>query len=105
MPLNSAYSPLIISCGMGTRSKGNKMPEGIGQPDRQPHTEGCELCVDDDARTAHAAFDLAISEGRLSDNKWLDGGDNPLFAGDYMYMGQKDGRDLFKHRDTRQYLP
>jgi hypothetical protein len=48
---------------------------------------------------ARAAFDKAIAEARLSDNpnKWN-------YAGDFMYMGREGGVDLFKHRDTRQYI-
>jgi hypothetical protein len=46
------------------------------------------------------AFDQAIQEGRLSANP-----NSPVYAGKYMYMGQsKEGRALFKHRDTREYL-
>jgi hypothetical protein len=26
-------------------------------------------------------------------------------AEDYMYMGTRDGLDMFKHIDTREYLP
>ena len=46
-----------------------------------------------------AAFDAAITEGRLSA---IPAAIN--FAGHYMYMGTVNGRDLFKHRDTRKYL-
>ncbi len=45
------------------------------------------------------AFDNAIKEGRLSNDETA-----PNFAGNYMYMGTKNGRDLFKHVETRQYL-
>jgi hypothetical protein len=48
------------------------------------------------------AFEEAIKEGRLSEDKnaWN-------WAGHYMYMGPTmDGKaDAFKHIDTRQYLP
>ncbi len=67
--------------------------------------EHCAECIDDDARAAHAAFDGAIESGRLSADWYaLGGGDHPLYAGDYMYMGTFEGKDQFKHRDTRQYL-
>ena len=45
-------------------------------------------------RDAEQAFDKAIAEGRLT----------PETAPDYMYMGTREGRDLFKHIDTREYL-
>lgn len=45
------------------------------------------------------AFDAAITAGRLSDNPTA-----PNYAGHYMYMGTEGTRDLFKHRDTREYL-
>lgn len=45
------------------------------------------------------AFNEAIKEGRLSaDPKATN------YAGRYMYMGTVEGRDQFKHIDTRQYL-
>tara|TARA_R110000824_G_scaffold161741_2_gene337161 strand:- start:1831 stop:2007 length:177 start_codon:yes stop_codon:yes gene_type:complete len=46
------------------------------------------------------AFDKAIESGRLSDDETADN-----YAGDYMFMGSAESVDLFKHRDTRQYLP
>lgn len=75
----------------------------------------CEFCVDDDTRAAHAAFEIAITEGRLLREPYSIGADadlstdadlvtDPLFAGDYMYMGKFEGKDQFKHRDTREYL-
>lgn len=45
------------------------------------------------------AFNKAIREARLSDNPR-----SPRYAGHFMYMGTRAGRDLFKHIDTRQYL-
>ncbi len=45
-------------------------------------------------------FDEAVAAGRLSDTP---GTDN--YAGRYMYMGTWDGIDMFKHINTRQYLP
>ena len=46
------------------------------------------------------AFDLAIAARRLSADETA-----PNYAGHYMYMGTRDdGKLLFKHRDTRQYL-
>ncbi len=63
-------------------------------------TADCGMCIDDDTRTAHAAFDAAIAEGRLSRNRLT-----PVaHAGDYMYMGEYAGKAQFKHRDTRKYL-
>lgn len=53
------------------------------------------------ADEATKAFDQAIQEGRLSDDENADN-----YGGLYMYMGvANDGRTLFKHMDTRQYLP
>ena len=46
------------------------------------------------------AFDRAIQEGRLSDNPGSE-----RYAGDYMYMGSRSGRDLFKNIVTRRYVP
>jgi hypothetical protein len=46
-----------------------------------------------------AVFEEAIRGGRLSANAR-----DAHYAGRYMYMGTQNGRDLFKHRDTRQYL-
>ena len=48
---------------------------------------------------ANQAFDEAIKDGTLSEKE----GDSN-FVGDYMYMGQKDGRDQFKNIITRKYL-
>ena len=39
-------------------------------------------------------FQQAIDEGRMSLRN----------ANDYMYMGTRDGVDMFKHIDTRKYL-
>ena len=49
---------------------------------------------------SQAAFERAIAEGRLSDVQR-----SPVYAGRFMYMGTKDGLDLFKHVETRRYLP
>lgn len=56
------------------------------------------------------AFEKAIKQGRLSAEKT-----SPTFAGNYMYMGTAEKIipgtsglvliDLFKHNDTREYLP
>ena len=44
---------------------------------------------------SNRAFDKAIQDGVLTTKT----------AGDYMYMGKnKEGRDLFKHVDTRKYI-
>lgn len=45
------------------------------------------------------AFEEAIAEKRLSHNETA-----PNFAGNYMYAGTKEGKDLFKNVDTRKYL-
>ncbi len=47
-----------------------------------------------------AAFERAIAEGRLSDDP-----SSPVYAGRFMFMGARDGLDLFKNIDTRRYLP
>ena len=52
------------------------------------------------------AFQRAIDAGRMTNSPityHLDG--RTPWAGDYIYMGTVDGRDLFKHIDTREYLP
>ena len=49
---------------------------------------------------ASRAFDRAIRQGRLSD---LPTARN--YAGAYMFMGNHNGEDQFKHINTRQYLP
>ena len=53
------------------------------------------------------AFALAIKQGRLSANETADN-----WAGHYMYMGntktdfgKAEDKDLFKHYDTRRYIP
>ena len=56
--------------------------------------------IEQERDAARVAFDKAIKEGRLSDNKnkWN-------YAGDFMYMGVGAGSvDLFKHRETRNYI-
>jgi hypothetical protein len=46
------------------------------------------------------AFNNAIREGKLSEDETAEN-----WAGHFMYMGTDPKRgDLFKHRDTRQYL-
>jgi hypothetical protein len=50
--------------------------------------------------TEHA-FNAAIACGRLSSDPLA-----PNYAGLYMYMGtNEDDLDLFKHIETREYLP
>lgn len=44
------------------------------------------------------AFDFAIDSGRLSSNP-----SDSNYAGKFMYMGTKDGVDLFKNIETREY--
>lgn len=46
-----------------------------------------------------AAFNKAIAEGRLSNDQYADN-----FAGHYMYMGNHNGKDAFKHRRDRNYI-
>lgn len=48
---------------------------------------------------AQKAFQKAIADGRLSADTKAEN-----FAGHYMYMGNYNGKDQFKHYDTRQYL-
>ena len=49
---------------------------------------------------AHAAYDRALASGRLSHDEDADN-----YVGDFMFMGPRaDGRDVFKHSFTRQYL-
>ncbi len=47
-----------------------------------------------------AAFDAAIASGRLSAHP-----SSPVYAGHFMYMGTNEHGDMFKHCDTRRYLP
>jgi hypothetical protein len=50
---------------------------------------------------AQTAFELAISQGRLSSDPTA-----ANYAGDFMFMGRnQSGHATFKHRMTRQYLP
>tara|TARA_R110002051_G_scaffold7078_1_gene33329 strand:+ start:56 stop:415 length:360 start_codon:yes stop_codon:yes gene_type:complete len=46
------------------------------------------------------AFEKALRSGRLS----YDPADSN-YVNNYMYMHTEAGKDMFKHRDTRQYLP
>lgn len=51
-------------------------------------------------RDPQQAFAEAIASGRLSDSPAA-----ANYAGYYMYMGPgTDGRDSFKHYNTRQYI-
>ena len=50
-------------------------------------------------KDSQEAFRDAIKAGRLSDRP-----EASNYAGRFMYMGTKDGVDLFKNIDTRQYL-
>jgi hypothetical protein len=49
--------------------------------------------------TVNTAFENAIESGRLSADPKA-----PNYAGDYMWMGTQNGRDLFKDTCTREYL-
>jgi len=44
------------------------------------------------------AFNKAIDGGRLSNYPPA-----PNYAGNYMYMGHEQGKDMFKNKDTRRY--
>lgn len=61
--------------------------------------EGSPLFVRSDSQLV---FREAIRMGRLSDNA-----KSPIFAGRFMYIGSTMGthRDLFKHIDSKLYLP
>ena len=45
------------------------------------------------------AFEYAIDTGRLSTDSSAEN-----YAGDYMYMGNENGNDLFKNINTRKYI-
>lgn len=51
---------------------------------------------------ANMAFEKALRDGRLSHDTSA-----PNWVGHYMYMGFNAdiGRDCFKHREARRYLP
>ena len=49
---------------------------------------------------AKVAFEEAIKSGRLSEDEKA-----PNYAGNFMYMGSKAGKALFKDSMTRDYLP
>ena len=51
-------------------------------------------------KNPYTAFENAIASGRLSKDR-----NAANYVGLYMYMGTQDGKDLFKHYDTRNYLP
>jgi viroplasmin and RNaseH domain-containing protein len=46
-----------------------------------------------------AAFDEAIASGLLSANRRAEN-----WAGHYMYMCTQNGKDMFKHIETRRYI-
>ncbi len=50
-------------------------------------------------RWPHDAFEDAIKAGVLSEDQRA-----ANFAGHFMYMFTQDGRDGFKHRNTRAYV-
>lgn len=52
------------------------------------------------SRAPKDAFDDAIAQGRLSGDPSAEN-----YAGRYMYMGTIGTGDIFKHIDTRRYLP
>jgi hypothetical protein len=47
-----------------------------------------------------AARDHAIKAGRLSTDS-----NAPNYFGDYQYRGSQNGKDVFRHRETRRRLP
>ena len=53
---------------------------------------------DEEHRTSRAFFNALLS-GRLNSDSRADN-----YVGDYMYMFEEDGKDFFKHIDTRKYL-
>jgi len=53
----------------------------------------------DEAHITATAFFNALLSGRLSSDTRADN-----YVGDYMYMFEEDGKDFFKHIDTRKYL-
>lgn len=55
--------------------------------------------ITDHCAEANVAFELAISQGRLSADRAA-----PNFTGNYMFMGSNKGVDQFKHINTRRYL-
>jgi len=64
------------------------------------HSEDLDYFDEEPSKESQVAFHKAIQSGRLSTVA-----KSPNFAGDFMYMGSQGGKDLFKHRDTRSYLP
>ena len=52
-----------------------------------------------DQLVAGDAFDMAIAVGRMSDHPCHD-----LYAGNYMYMGVENGKTMFKHIVSREYI-
>ena len=56
--------------------------------------------IQTEARETEAAFYRAIRSGRLSGIPTAEN-----YVGNYMYMGTAmNGRTMFKHIDTRQYI-
>ena len=53
---------------------------------------------DEEYRTKSAFLNALLCE-RLSHDRHADN-----YVGDYMYMFEEDGKDFFKHIDTRKYL-
>jgi hypothetical protein len=50
-------------------------------------------------KPAQQVFEQAIADGRLSADPH-----STAYAGRYMYMGTWNGKDAFKHTQTREYL-
>uniref|UniRef100_A0A6M3JKS7 Uncharacterized protein n=1 Tax=viral metagenome TaxID=1070528 RepID=A0A6M3JKS7_9ZZZZ len=65
---------------------------------REDRCARCGSILENGACPGQKQFTVAIEEGRLSENP-----DAPNYAGNYMYMGNDGGKDLFKNIDTRRY--
>lgn len=50
-------------------------------------------------KESQKAFNRAIAVGRLSLDQEEDN-----FVSNYMYMGTQDGKAMFKHVETREYI-
>ena len=50
-------------------------------------------------RNPDTAFNIAVNSGRLSDDP-----KDMNYAGKFMYIGTRNGIDIFKHIKTREYL-
>ncbi len=98
----------IGACVHGGQDDGCIGCEIVGNTGEHPEkfNDDCVYCIDDDTRESHAAFENAIASGRLERIRYASDGisPNPKWAADFMFMGRHECKDLFKHRDTRQYI-